>query len=177
MSASSEPNPEAIAALLTTVERVVDDERSRGAALTSKATTLAGFSGTILSIVSVLGRDALKLDVGSIERVAIAGLFTVGVIALASASTLAIWGVLRTKIRLLIDTEQVLAFAKPPWIYVNAIEIEGNRLASLGQALTEERRVNDRKAEMADRASLALLIGVLALASQAIIVALATPAI
>jgi hypothetical protein len=154
------------------VERIFDDERSRGGVLSTKAATLAGFSGTILSLVSGLGRDIFKMDHGSVRNVSVHVLFVVSVTALAAAVVFAIFGVLRTQVRLLVDSDQIIAFAGPPWTSADPVDIEGNMLASLGLALKEERRLNDRKARFTDRAALALLTGLLAVASQALFLAL-----
>lgn len=45
------PRAESISVLLEVVKQIFDDERVRGTALSTKATSLAGFSGVILSIV------------------------------------------------------------------------------------------------------------------------------
>src|ERR671924_539008 len=48
--------------LFQIVERLVDDERSRGQGLETKTSSLAGFTGAILALTATLGRDLLKLD-------------------------------------------------------------------------------------------------------------------
>lgn len=166
------PRAEPISALLEVVKWIFDDERARGAALSTKATTFAGFSGTILSIVAVLGREIFKADLGNVGDPTVRVLFAVSVVALTTAVTLAIRGVLQTKRRLMVDSEEVIAFASPPWIYADAVEIERKMLASLGVALAEERRLNDSKARFVDRAAQALLIGLLTVAAQALVFAI-----
>jgi hypothetical protein len=150
---------------------VVDDERARGASLTTKSSTLAGFSGTILAVVAVLGRELFRLDLGSFGDPLVRVLLIVSVVALAAAATLAIGGVLHTQPRPLVDAEQVIEFNGPPWLSTDPRDINGNMLASLGQALKEERHANDLKATRTDRAAYALLIGLLAVATQAVILA------
>jgi hypothetical protein len=98
--------------------------------------------------------------------------FSVSVVALASAATLAIGGVLRPQTRLAIRTEQVQQFAAPPWVSADPVQIKGNMLASLAQSLEKERLLNDGKARLADRAACALLVGLLALAGQALVLGL-----
>ena len=46
-------------------------------------------------------------------------------------------------------------------------------LASLGRALAEERKLNDQRARFTDRAAVALLTGLLAVAVQAVLLAIA----
>jgi hypothetical protein len=166
-----QPRVESVAALLAITGRIFDDERTRSATLTAKASTLAGFSGTILALVSVLGRDAFKLDLGSVGDPSLRGLFIVSVLALVSAAAFAISGVLRTQQHLWISTDEVISFAAPRWTCADPVDVEGNMVASLGLALKEERRVNDRKARRTDLAALALLVGLLAVGAQALIFA------
>jgi hypothetical protein len=166
------PRAESINVLLEMVQRIVDDERVRGAVLESKATTFAGFSGTILSIVAALGREIFKADLGIVGNPTVRVLFVVSIVALATAVTLAIGGVLRTQLRLLVSSEQVIAFASPPWIYTDAVDIERDMLTSLGLTLDKERRLNDRRARLTNRAALALLVGLLTVAAQALVFSL-----
>lgn len=140
-AASGEPREESVTALLHITERIVDDERARGANLTSKTATLAGFSGTILSVVAVLGRALFELDLGRLAEPMVSVLFLMSVLALATAATLAIGGVLRPQTRLVVQTEEVLRFAAPPWSSADPVEIKGNMLASLAQALEQEASV------------------------------------
>ncbi len=162
------PRAESVEALLSVAQRVADEERARGATLTTKTSTLAGFSGTILAIVSALGRELFARPLGSPADDLIPILFIVSVVALATAGALAIRGVLRTQPRLTIDTDQLRAFAAPPWTSTNPIEINGNMLASIARSVGQDRALNDRKARLADQAALALLIGLLAVAAQAL---------
>ena len=162
------PRAESVEALLSLTQRVADEERARTAALTTKTSTLAGFSGTILAIVLALGRDLFARPLGDPAAALVPILFVVSVLALATAGTLAIRGVLRTQQRLTIDADQLRAFAAPPWTSTDPIEINGNALASLARAIGHDRALNDRKARLADMAALALLVGLLAVAGQAL---------
>ena len=72
--------------LFKIVERLVDDERTRGQGLETKTSTLAGFTGAILALTATLGRDLLKLDLGSVGDVAQGALFALAIATLASGS-------------------------------------------------------------------------------------------
>jgi hypothetical protein len=159
---------DSVAALLAVAQRVAEDERARGVALTAKASTLAGFSGTILSLVAALGRAQFDRSVGSVADVILGALFLLSVLALAAAGTFAIRGVLSPRPRFAISARQLRAFAGPPWTSADPVEIDGNMLASLATAVGRDREENDRRATLADRAALALLIGLLAVAGQAV---------
>jgi len=166
-----QPKEKSITALLEIVERIVEDEQARGASLTSKTTTLAGFSGTILSVVAVLGRELFKLDLGAAGDPAVRVLFVISVVALATAATHAIGGVLRPQPRQFVAIEQVQELAAPPWISMDPTEIKGNMLTTLGTSLESQRSLNDSRARLADHAAGALLVGLLALAAQALVLA------
>jgi hypothetical protein len=159
----------ALAALLAIVERVADDERARGHTLSGKASTLAGFSGTILSLVAALGRELFKLDLGSAGDTAVRVLFPVSVLALAAAVTFAIVGVLRPQPRLAISAEQIGEFTTQRWISATVTEISGNMIKSLGDMVARERLSNDPKARLTGLAATALLVGVLGVAAQALV--------
>ncbi len=117
--------------------------------------------------MAAFGREIFKVDLGSVGDPAVRVLFVASVVSLTAAVPFAIVGVLRTQPRLLVDTDQIVAFAKPPWIDADATVIEGKMLASLGQGLAAERKLNDRKAGFTDRAALALLIGLLTVPRRA----------
>jgi hypothetical protein len=159
------------AALLAIVERVADDERARAQTLSGKASTLAGFSGTILSLVAALGRELFKLDLGSVGDVAVRALFPLSVVALAAAVTFAIAGVLRPQPRLLISAEQIGEFTTQRWMRATVTEIHGNMIKSLGGMVAQERATNDAKARLTAFAAAALLVGLLAVAAQALVLA------
>src|SRR3954451_20502162 len=99
------PRVDSLDALLDVVVRVVDDARSRGATITARASTLAGFSGTILAIIAALGRELPRLDVGTVGQPVTQSLFLVSIVALAAAATLALGGALRTQSRILVSAD------------------------------------------------------------------------
>ena len=113
---TQQPNEGTVKELFQIVERLVDDERSRGQGLETKTSTLAGFTGAILALTSTLGRDLLKLDLGSVGEVVQGGLFAVAVTALAAASVIAVLGVLRPQQRLAVASlsgQQLRAASEP----------------------------------------------------------------
>jgi hypothetical protein len=162
------PEPESTDVLVAIVERLVDDERSRGATLTTRASTLAGFSGTILAVVATLGREAFKLELGSVGDPALRVMFVASVVALATAASLAV-GVLRAQTRELVNVAVVRAFAGQPWIRKEPARIQQDWLASLGMTLERDRSNNDRRAKAGEAAGIVLLVGILCVAGQALV--------
>ena len=88
--AEDAPRAESISALLAITQRIFDDERHRGATLSTKASTLAGFSGTILAVVAALGRQIVESNLGAVGDPTVRALFVLSVGALAAAVTFAI---------------------------------------------------------------------------------------
>jgi len=172
LGSSSEAKEETVAELLESVRGILDDERARGRSLDTKTSTLAGFSGAILAVVATLGRELFKLNLGAVGNTAVEVLFLASVLALAAAVMMFVGGILRPQPRLAIATEQIRAFARPPLIFEEKLKIQGNMLATLGEALARERQINDRKARLSTYAGGALLVGVAGVGAQALVLAL-----
>jgi hypothetical protein len=166
---SEAPKIESVDALVAIVERLADDERSRGETLMSRAATLAGFSGTILAVVATLGRESFKLDLGSVGNPSVRVLFLFSVVALTSAAILALRGALRAQTRELVDVADVREFSDSPWITMDPAEIKQNWLVSLAKTLAKDRSNNDRRASLGEAAGAALVLGLLAVAGQAVV--------
>jgi hypothetical protein len=168
-STPASPRPDSVDALVTVAERLADDERARTTALTTRGSTLAGFGGTILSVVAVLGREAFKLDLGEIGDPLEPILFLTSLAALAFSAALGIGGVLRGRPRHLIETEAVWEFSEPEWEATDPTRIKHLWLGSLGRTLDQDRANNARRAVLIKAAAIALLFGILAVAAQAMV--------
>jgi hypothetical protein len=162
------PNDGSVNELFQIVERLVDDERSRGQGLETKTSTLAGFTGAILALTATLGRDLLKLELGSVGEVVQGGLFAVAVTALAAGSVIAVLGVLRPQQRLAVARSELRRFTEFPLLSTPPVEIRGRMIRTFVDALENERQVNDRKATLSRLAGFALAVGLLGVAGQAI---------
>jgi hypothetical protein len=160
------PNPESADALVAIAERLFDDEHSRGDTLITRASTLAGFSGTILALVATLGREMFKLDLGTVGNPVVRGLFLLSVGALVAAATLALGGALRARPRELVGVADVGTF--PDRMTEESVEIKRVWLGSLWLTLERDRSNNDRRAELGEAAGVALLVGLIAVAGQAV---------
>jgi hypothetical protein len=164
--------PEAVEAALAVAVRLYEEERQRGQNLASKTATLAGFSGAILALVAQFGREVLKLDLGAAGDVLAPILFLVSVAALAAAGALALYGALRPRERMVIDTDEFKNLATVTWLKMGKPAIQGALLTSLGEAFEHDRRLNDLRARYASQAAAALLVGILGTAGLAAIVGL-----
>src|SRR4051794_2359709 len=128
------PHPEAVEELLELVHRLTNDERTRGQTLDAKTSTLAGFSGAILALTATLGAALFNRHLGAIGP-ALQALFVVAVATLTAAATLAVGGVLRPQPRLSIAIDDIRRFRDFPLIATPKVEIQGEMLATVIDAL------------------------------------------
>ena len=166
----SEAKEESVRELFGIVQRLLEDERSRGQAIETKTSTLAGFTGAILALTVGFGRDLLRLDLGRIGDAVFAVFFAVAVVALAAGAVLAVFGVLRPQERLAISRAEIRHFAQFPLISTSPMEIQGRMINTLVEAFERERHLNDRKAKLTQLAALALVIGLVSVAGEALTV-------
>jgi hypothetical protein len=164
----TEPSPDSVSTLLSTVQRLFDDELQRGRELDTKMSTLAGFSGTILALTATISKDLLPVHVGSSAEVAIRTLFVLAIVSLAVGAVSAVAGALLPHPRLQIDSSVIREFASFPLIAAEKIQIEGQLLATLTDELDFERRRNNRKASFGRTAGAVLIVGFIAVAALAI---------
>ncbi|HEX8207641.1 MAG TPA: hypothetical protein VF587_16375 [Solirubrobacteraceae bacterium] len=156
--------------MLRFTERVTDDERARSNALFERASTGAGFSGTILAIDVAVGRAAFELDLGQVGDAMVRVVFLLSVAALGAAATLAVRGAVGARRRQLVDAETIREFAEAAWVTRDAADVKRESIATMATILERDRVNNDRRARLLDIAGLALLVGVLALAGQAALI-------
>lgn len=154
---------------MSIAQRVNDDERARTTALTTRAATIAGFDGTILAVLTALGGQELKLRFGSVGDPLVRSLFLLSALALATSATLAVGGVLHGRRRKLISVAAVQRFADREWVTKDAAAIGHEWLVNLGETLARDRTNNDRRAQLGKAAAIALLVGLLAVAGQAVV--------
>jgi hypothetical protein len=164
----TEPAPESVSTLLSTVQRLFDDELQRGRELDTKMATLAGFSGTILALTATISTDLLALRVGGLAEAVMRVLFAVAIVSLAAAAVLAVAGALLPRPRLQIDNSAIREFASFPLIAAAKIQIEGQLLSTLIDELDFERRRNDKKATFGRFSGVALIVGFVAVAALAL---------
>jgi hypothetical protein len=170
----TEPNEASVGELFGIVQGLLEDERSRGQTLETKTATLAGFTGAILALTVGFGRDLLRLDLGRIGDLVFALFFAAAVVALAAGAILAVFGVLRPQERLAIARAEIRHFSEFPLIATAPMDIQGRMINTLTEALDRERLVNDRKARLTQLAALALVIGLLSVAGEALTVTAAS---
>jgi hypothetical protein len=171
---TQEPNPEAVAELLTIVRGLVNDERSRGQGLDTKTSTLTGFTGATLALVASLARDVLSPGIGAVAAGVAQTLFVASVLALTAAAGFGLGGVLRPQQRLDIAQQELQSFGSFPLIAASRMEIQGRMINTLIEALLHERERNDRKARLTRLTSLALAVGYAGVAAVALTVTIAS---
>ena len=160
--------------LFQIVQRLVENERGLEAKPWRQRLRPGGFTGAILALVAGFGRDPFRLDLGGAGDIAFAASFAVAVVALAAGAILAVFGVLRPQERLAIARGEIRKFSTFPLIATPAMEIQGRMINTLVEAFERERSVNDRKARLTQQAALALVVGLVSVAAEALTVSLAS---
>jgi D-alanine-D-alanine ligase-like ATP-grasp enzyme len=161
--------------LFEIVQRLWDEERSRGHGLEAKTSTLAGFTGAILALTASLGREVLTLDLGQVGDVAQRVFFALAVTALVVGALIAVFGVLRPQQRRAITVAALRQFSEFPLVASPPVEVQGRMIVTLVNALENERKINDRKARLSRLAALALAVGLAGVALQALVMVAAGP--
>jgi hypothetical protein len=159
--------------LLAALRGLVSDERARGNGLDSKSSTLTGFTGATLALVTGFAQDVLKPDLGSYANTLVDVFFIATVCALTVAAVFALAGVLRPQARLDIAEQELRGFGHFPLIAETPMEIQGRLINTLVDALLHERAVNDRKARLTRWTAVALALGYSGVAAVALTFAFA----
>lgn len=167
------PNPRSVEVLQGAAEGLIEDERQRGRALDTKTAQLATFSGTILTLDVALGTLALRSDLGCVADVVLPVCFLIAASGLVVSAGFAIAGVLIPQGYLSIDRDEIKGFARYPLLSTDVTVIRGRLLTSITDyQLPQERDRNDSKAGWTKRAAMALLVGLIGIAGQAITIGL-----
>ena len=161
--------PETVALLLDFLRDVAfADESERQRNLDTKAGTLAGFVAVALSLEAGLGASVLveeSLACGA--RALFVFFLGVSVFALAASGLFALLGVLLPKDYLALDAEQVLDMATRTEMQRPPNVVRESQLATLAEIVAKAQASDDKKAKQLRRASIALAVGLVAIAAQA----------
>jgi hypothetical protein len=160
-----EPIPETVEALLETTWRVAAAEGARTDALDRKAASLATFASLVLSLSATLGGRF----VSGREAAWVFALFALGLFLLVAASALSVW-VLLPKEQLMLGVAYLERFTKWGEILKPRVQVQGETMAGLIEAIALERRTNRRKARGVQWAFVVLVAGLAITAADAAIV-------
>ncbi|HXQ01003.1 MAG TPA: hypothetical protein VN845_13185 [Solirubrobacteraceae bacterium] len=164
--ASLDPQPATVDTLLQASVRMVEDERSRGASTDTKVGQLVGFAGVILSIDVALGSGAFEHSVSPHRSEVFVAFFLVSLLALVIAAYVAIRGVLLPKKTLALRPQDLDRLAGAELVLADSVKLKHMLIRTYGRELVAERRRNDRRLSVANRASLLLTVGVIAVAAE-----------
>jgi hypothetical protein len=165
------PNPDGVAALLSIATDAVEDERERGRTLDTKCASLVGFTGLILSITGVLTPALIDHKLGRVGQPLAEVSFGVGVIFLLAAILLALEGVLMPQKYRSLGTAQVADFTRPSVQANNELWVNQSMLGALRDIIAQDRPVNDCKAKLTKWVARCLAWGFIAVALDAVIIA------
>lgn len=167
-TSAGEPDPGGVAALLAIATDAVADERDRGRALDSKTASLAGFSGTILSVNSLLVGSVFSHKLGSIGGPVARVCFVLAIICLLLAVLVAITGVLMPQKYRGLGREQIRNFTAPAVQSQNELWVHQSMLGALADILEQDRPVNDCKARIGKIVAGLLAVAFVFVAGEAI---------
>ena len=114
----------------------------------------------------------LDQPLGAVAEPIVRALFVFTVLALAGAAVLALAGVLRPQQRLAIASSALPQFGEFPLIAQPRVDIQGQMINTMVEALQHERRLNDRKARLTRLTALALAAAFTGVAAQAVLLGL-----
>jgi hypothetical protein len=165
---SPEADPEGTAALLLIAQDAVADERERGRALDTKAASLVGATGLILSLNVTLGRPLLSEHFGPIGRWLVRLSFLLAVVALLLALLVGIIGVLAPQEYRGLRRRQIRAFNSEETQAMSRLHVHIAMLGALDAILHQDRPVNDCKARLTSMVAFLLAVGFIGVAGEAL---------
>jgi hypothetical protein len=165
MTVGPEPNPETVDSLLDTTWRVAGAEGARTDALDRKAASVATFASLVLSLAAALGS---RLVEGQAAEWVFA-LFAFGLLLLVLSIAAAVW-VLLPKEQLMLGVAYLERFPKWAEILKPRVQVQGETMTGLIEAIAQERRVNRKKAMAVRFAFILLLAGLAITAADAAMV-------
>jgi hypothetical protein len=168
-----EPQSETVDALLSATVRVIEDERARGETADTKTGQLVGFTGVILAVEASLGGDVFEHGISGAYSYAFVVLFLLSLLALVAAAYVAIRGLLSPQRTLAFRRADVQWLADGDLVLAEAVEVKRMLIRTYGEELVSEEERNNRKLGIVSRAGLLLMIGVVALAGESGILAVA----
>lgn len=166
VASSNEPDPAGVEALLKIAEDTIDDERERGRTLDSKASSLVGFGGLILSLNGAVAKPLFDADLGSFET-PVKILFGIAIASLLGAVLVAVLGVLRPQRYRGFGREELHSFATFEAQTMSRLIVHQRMLGAAAHMLDTNRRLNDSKARLSKYVGVFLAIGFIAVAAQA----------
>jgi hypothetical protein len=139
-------------------------ERERAEGLDSKASSLAGFTGVILSLTATLVSRAPTLT--DAELVALIGSLTL----LAAAAAVAILGVIVPQAYKTLPVSELRKYLTPPFYSSLRHDVQARTLRATIRQIDHNRKLNSDKAKRLRAASVLLLSGLAGVAALALII-------
>jgi hypothetical protein len=166
-------DPRAVKVLLPIARDILNEERARARHLDQKGGALAGFTAISISLEAGLAPtayDGKLLDCQS--EIVFTAMFVLAIASLLAAAGLAILGVLSPKDQWGVTDEQIDAYSDRPKVITPPDDLRMAELRTLTEIAKRDRQTVDGKADFLKYASLALGLGVLGIAGQALTIAL-----
>jgi hypothetical protein len=153
---------------LAIMREVSAEQRARARHLDTKTGALAGFCATVLTLNVTLGQPLLKTKLAPDAHSAIRILFLIASLLLALAALIAVAGVLRPMGHEDLTEEQIDQYSDRPKVITPPEELRMTWLRTVTDMTISDRRAGGAKSIRSNAAVIALVMGLLAVAGEAL---------
>jgi len=181
MSVGDKSIPATVTAVLQEVQRLLDEERRHGEAIDARLGQLTGFAGLILTLITPLGAEHLNEGNGSAFDLFY--ILSVAVLAISALLAVMVWLRARTvkvdgeeirvpwRQRIGMESEALDQLAGP-LTGEATVELEKRLITTVVRTIKDQQELNGDKAEVLRRVSFGIAVALVAVAAQALILAL-----
>jgi hypothetical protein len=153
---------------LAIMREVSAEQRARARHLDTKTGALAGFCATVLTLNVALGQPLLKMKLAPDAHSAIRILFLIASLLLALAALIAVAGVLRPMGHDDLTEEQIDQYSDRPKVITPPEELRMTWLRTVTDMTISDRKAGGAKSIRSNAAVIALVLGLLAVAGEAL---------
>ena len=173
--------PTTVTAILQEVQRLLDEERRHGEGIDARLGQLTGFAGLILTLIAPLGAEHLKDGNGASFDLFYIG--SVAVLAVSALLAITVWLRARTvkvdgeaiqvpwRRRIGMESEALDQLAGP-LTGESTVELEKRLITTTIRTIKDQQDLNGRKAEVLRGVSFGIAVALVAVAAQALILAI-----
>jgi hypothetical protein len=168
--------PVEFALCLAIIKEVADEQRGRNRHLDTKASSIAGFAGTALTLNLTLGEPLLKQRFAASPWAhgVIRDAFVASAVLFAVAAIAAVVGVLRPTGTHDLDETAIDAYADRPKVITPSPELRETWLQTVAAMALSDRKAGNAKALWSNVGIVLLVLGIVGLLAQAVTLGIAS---
>lgn len=169
-------NNDSVVECLSIMSEVANEQRGRNRHLDTKAGSIAGFSGTALTLSLTLGRPLLqqRFAASAWAHGVIRDAFLASAVLFAAAAIAAVVGVLRPSGTHDLDETAIDAYADRPKVITPPQELRATWLQTVTAMALSDRKAGNAKALWSNVGVVLLVLGIVGLLVQAVTLAIAS---